>query len=309
MNIKNKFAATLAVAMILSGCSSQGGTNLASLDKDITITSNDIYDELLSNVNGQQTLFNYLVSQIVTQKYPVTKDMEKDVKLQIEQLQNQYTSYYGSDAEAQLKQALDASGFKSLDDYKETLTYSYQLRECIGDYVKEHSDEVFKIYFETKKPRYVSHILVKMTDPENPTEEEQAKLDEVTAALAENKVSFAELAKQYSDDTSSTNGGDLGLCDADTQFVPEFLDAMLKLENGEVSSAVKTQYGYHFIKVDNCDEASLKEDAAVKDKLVASNPTLLYKAIADCEITFEDEQIQKIYEQQLAAQMPTEEKE
>lgn len=309
MNIKNKCVATLAVAMLLTGCSSQGGTNLASLDKDITITSNDIYAELLNNAQGKQTVFNYLVSQVVTKKYPVTEAMKKDVSLQIEQLQNQYTAYYQSNAEAELLKALNQSGFNSLDDYKETLTYSYQLRECIGTYVDAHFDEVFNEYYTTKKPRYVSHILVKMEDPENPTEAEAKKLDEVKQALQKNEQSFSVLAQTYSDDSSSTNGGSLGLCDADTQFVPEFLDAMLKLGNGEVSGEVKSQYGYHFIKVDNCDEATLKEDEEVKTKLISSNTSLLYKAIEDVKVSFKDKDIQKIYEEQLAIALPSKEKE
>ena len=82
-----------------------------------------------------------------------------------------------------------------------------------------------------------SHILVS-------TKEEA---DKIFSELKSGK-DFAELAKKYSKCPSSKNGGDLGFF-GKGQMVKEFEDAAFSLKIEEVSNPVKTQFGYHIIKV------------------------------------------------------------
>ena len=100
------------------------------------------------------------------------------------------------------------------------------------------------------------HILV-------PTE------DEAKAVLAEIKkgTDFAELAKQKSKDPgAAAEGGDLGYFDK-SQMVPEFADAAFKLNKGEVSDPVKTQFGWHIIKVEDKRKKPVPPFEQVKDQI------------------------------------------
>src|SRR5690606_17588403 len=60
---------------------------------------------------------------------------------------------------------------------------------------------------------------------------------------------FAALAREFSDDEGTReDGGDLGWIDRDYPLVPEFMDALFKLEVGTVSEPVRTAFGYHLIQ-------------------------------------------------------------
>jgi peptidyl-prolyl cis-trans isomerase C len=83
----------------------------------------------------------------------------------------------------------------------------------------------------------VSHILV-------------SKLDEADHIMGELKKGkdFSELARKFSSCPSSKNGGDLGLF-SQGQMVKEFEEAAFALEVGQISKPVRTQFGFHIIKV------------------------------------------------------------
>ncbi len=83
---------------------------------------------------------------------------------------------------------------------------------------------------------HCAHILV-----------EKLTLAQELKAKIETGESFANLAKQYSVDSSKKRGGDLGSFGRG-MMVPEFEKAAFAIEKGQVSDIVKTQFGYHIIK-------------------------------------------------------------
>ncbi len=118
------------------------------------------------------------------------------------------------------------------------------------DYYNAHKDE-----FMMPERIKASHILVKT--------EEDAKA--VLNDLAAGK-SFEDLAKERSQDSSAKKGGDLGYF-TKGQMVPEFEEAAWKLEAGQVSGVVKTQFGYHVIKVTDRKPAQQQDLKGVSAKI------------------------------------------
>jgi peptidyl-prolyl cis-trans isomerase C len=110
----------------------------------------------------------------------------------------------------------------------------------------ETDAEMHKVYDEavkemgTEQEVHARHILVET--------EAEAKAIEVELKKG---ADFAEEAKKKSKDPSAaTNGGDLGYFTKD-QMVPEFAEVAFKLGNGQISDPVKTQFGWHIIKVED----------------------------------------------------------
>ena len=95
--------------------------------------------------------------------------------------------------------------------------------------------------------------------------DEEAKAKEILGKLKAGG-DFAALAKAESKDTGSADGGDLGYFTKD-QMVPEFAEAAFKLDKGALSDPVKTQFGWHVIKVEDKRTKSAPPFDAVKDQL------------------------------------------
>lgn len=102
---------------------------------------------------------------------------------------------------------------------------------------------------------HASHILLRVT----PTLSEDAarvKLADMKKRIDAGKASFADLARENSEDGSAKQGGDLGWASPGT-FVPEFEQAMNALSPGQVSDPVVSRFGVHLIKVLERREAKL----------------------------------------------------
>ena len=141
-----------------------------------------------------------------------------------------------------------------------TITYHYKVKEDMLinfamskalEAVKPATDDEIKAFYEENKDRFVagesvsaSHILV---DSE---EKEKELLEKINAG----EISFEDAARQESSCPSSENGGSLGEF-TKGQMVPEFDEAVFKMTVGEVTGPVKTQFGYHLIKLNAKNEA------------------------------------------------------
>lgn len=120
-------------------------------------------------------------------------------------------------------------------------SFSNVLMQYYGLNQAEFKEEIYKTRLLRQK------VAEKFASDESVNADAKLKAEEVLAKVKAGE-DFAALAKQYSQDTSASNGGDLGFF-GKGKMVPEFESAAFALKAGEVSELVKTVYGYHIIKV------------------------------------------------------------
>ena len=126
------------------------------------------------------------------------------------------------------------------------------------------TDEDAKKYYKENKTQFdqpatvsAKHILV----------DNEELCSDVKNKVENGELSFEEAAKQYSTCPSKEQGGSLGVFGRG-MMVPEFEEAAFALDLEKVSEPVKTQFGYHLIKVDTKNEAKAASFDEVKNKIV-----------------------------------------
>lgn len=189
---------------------------------------------------------------------PTQEEIDEEVQSYIESLKEKLGG------EDEFNSALEDAEL-TLEEYTEKLNESMETNLISTNVTNEIfkdisvSDDEIKAYYDENLDNYrsatVSHILI--------SDEETAKEVRERAANGED---FAALAKEYSEDTGTKeNGGSLGTVTySTTQYVQEFTDAFKQLKDGEISEPVKSDYGYHIIKVTDYKEKTLDE---VKDSI------------------------------------------
>ncbi len=129
-------------------------------------------------------------------------------------------------------------------------------------YYQSHIDQ-----YKLEDRAHVAHILFKTVGMTDAEAAEVKKKAEDVLNKAKHGGNFADLAKQYSEDTTKDKGGDLGWI-VRGQTVPEFEAAAFSLPKGSISDLVKTQYGFHIIQVIDRETARTQTLDEVKASIV-----------------------------------------
>ena len=145
---------------------------------------------------------------------------------------------------------------------KENLLVNYAGNKVISAVTV--SDKEIEAYYEENKNQFgggetvnASHILV----------DSEEKALEILAAIKSGEISFEDAAKAHSSCPSGQRGGNLGDF-GQGQMVPEFDSAVFSMEVGEITETpVKTQFGYHLIKLNAKNEESIPSLEEVKPQL------------------------------------------
>ncbi len=181
---------------------------------------------------------------------------DKEIKGEIEKIEF-FLKSNPSTAEKSLKEILESKG-SSIEalkgEIKETLALSKYLDKVISDDEKRSYFEANRSAFNGEKVK-TSHVLIDTTKLKTDAELEKAKqeIEEVKKEI-DNGADFAEMARKYSTCPSAENGGDIGFFQRKGSIVEEFAKVAFSMEVGEISEPVKTQFGYHIIKVTDKEE-------------------------------------------------------
>lgn len=215
----------------------------------------------------------------------LAQNAEKEgIKVTDKEIQSSYNdlkTYVNSDE--QIKKSAEDLGIS--DDFlKEQAKLSLLIQKSQEKFYSEEkvSDSEMKKYYDEHIDEYkkdeveASHILIKTTDDQNkplPEAEQKKAKEKAEKVLKEVKAGgdFAELAKKYSQDPGSAEqGGSLGTF-GKGMMVKEFEDAAFGMEPGQVSNLVKTNFGYHIIKVtDRIKETTSFDEAkeGIKEEIL-----------------------------------------
>lgn len=174
---------------------------------------------------------------------------------------------------------------KAIQDFTRNVLLKTWTKEKVADF--DITDDAIKAAYDERVTKLASkeynarHILVKTED------EAKAIIKDL-----EGGADFEKLAKEKSTGPSGSNGGSLGWFKAKT-MVPAFADAVKSMKKGDISKApVKTQFGYHIIKVEDSRDAKLPTLESLKPQLkrvIAQTKMLAFmkglKSKADVKVT------------------------
>ena len=184
-------------------------------------------------------------------------DKYKDIKASGEEIKaffEKYKENYKTDAMVKVRYL-----HFDPDRYRSKVSIS---DEELQDYFDENQEE-----YNTPKTVEARHILLKVDQNAGPEDVEKARkkaLDIVK--MAREGKDFPELAKKYSEGPTRDRGGYLGTFKREAMVRP-FADKAFSMKAGEISEPVRTRFGWHIIKVEKVNEASVLSSDEAKKKI------------------------------------------
>ena len=245
-------AALLFIAPAVSGCSKNSSNSSSEAPASAS-------DPVIARVNG----VDITQGDLALAEEDVGSEMQA---VSPEAKREQLISYLADII--MVTQAADKKNLADNPDFKRRLAFlrnkllmGYELQQEAKTAVTDEAlhqtyDEAVKSMAGQEEVR-ARHILVESED------EAKALLEQL-----KNGADFATLAKEKSKDPGAAEGGDLGYFTKD-QMVPEFSDVAFKMYPGQLSNPVKTQFGWHVIKVEDRRTKQPPEFDKVKDQIEA----------------------------------------
>ncbi|MBA4495816.1 peptidylprolyl isomerase [Paenactinomyces guangxiensis] len=246
-------------------------------DPSLKEKSNEMKTQLAQELAGQLYIADKLGGE---EKYRKQADQ---TMVEIEKQLKAAPPADGGNPPKNLDEAIKGKGFTK-DQLRNFFIRTSQLNSYFEQKLKDKQFDYVK----------VNHILVAVNEgeaqpgqPKRTDAEAKKRADEVKKKL-ETGGDFAKLAKEYSDDPGSKDKG--GLIEGSLEegfFVPQFTNAAKTLPLGKISDPVKTDYGYHVMKViERKKQAIDKAPEDVKQELKNRRSTEIFEQLVKNELQF-----------------------
>lgn len=223
------------------------------------IREDDLYERMKNEVTqsgmtyGEQMLQQILLEDILDHAYGDDVS-DEDVEAELEREAEPYGGI------EEFEEMIAMQGM-SADDVRDSIRTSLQVRAAISDSVEITDEEIEEAYENYALDSTVAHILV-----------EDLELAEQLIEELNDGADFGELVAEHTTDTGTLEtNGELPL--EPGRFVPEFEEAALELEEGEITQEpVESQFGYHIIKmVEMGEKGTLEEERDDLEAMILDN--------------------------------------
>ncbi len=317
--MKKKLICILAVLLLVTSCGKvpklKNGDEAVVTIKDGDISVEELYSEMKEKY-ALDMLITKIDTAILNNVYKTDDEEKNYIDKQLETIKYYYETYYKSQYKS-FQEYLTQNGVESEDELKENIRLTYKRNKAIKDYVKSIiTDKEIEKYYDEEifGDISASHILIKPKYDDKASDKEKKEAENKALKEAKEVITklkkgedFAELAKEYSDDSSNSKSGGKLADFNHGQMVEAFEDAAKELKVGSYTTTpVKTEFGYHIIlKTAQKDKPALKE---VKDDIISDltdeklkdDSTLEVTALVELrkkhKVEIQDKDIKKLYE-------------
>lgn len=264
-------------ALYMGGMSVWGGNDqgatVATVNGD-KINEMDLLQAYYQDLQYYQSMYGQVTSSMAESIKYGSYDVLVYNKLIEQEIANRKIKADSVDVDQAVADFKEEYGQEVLDTYgytdpvlRSSFTRQLQyekLQELVASEVEVSEQDIKDAYEQVRS----SHILFKVDDPDNETAWTAAKAlaDRIPAQLA--TMEFEEAAALYSDDSSASQGGDIGFV-SQGATVDAYNDAIFSMAVGEISEPIKSEFGYHIIKVTDRKAAEGEEFEAEKESIRA----------------------------------------
>ena len=244
-------AVSIGSMLTLASCNAQDADKSAAAPAVSTTAA-------IATVNGtpiSQARFNFMLQQAQQRGQPDSPEVRKAIRenLIAEEIVAQEALKKGMDKSPEVNNQIDLARKAILG---QAYLQDYIKNNPLGDDALKAEYDRVKSQMGDKKEYHARHILV----------EKETEAKDIIAKLKKGEK-FEKLAEKSKDPGSKAKGGDLGWADP-ANFVPEFSAAMTKLQKGQYTTeAVKSQFGWHIIKLEDTRSKPLPPFDEVKEQV------------------------------------------